>query len=393
MPAMRSTWKGAYSLAPRRAVTGARSTPSAPRRTRHRPRHRRRPHLAHRPTPLTIPADPLIALNSPTPAPTPTPHPRNTPARGPAESRHHHRQPRRRPRHHTADQPPPGPPPSAPSHQQHRPRRLDPLRPCHHHLPRPVRHHHRPPIDPNPTKDPARWGAWHRAQTVLGVATIAGHVRAASDTELRDLIAQQRAAEPHAPAYVAGKLRAAYTTWSPPKTDTGSFTSTSPTPKPPPPAPPTTTTRWCTPAPSTTQTTTHYTAATRVNNLRNQLRKTTADLPGQRSRSSSWNTNTRPDHLVPASPTHPVHRTRRRRRTRPTNPPRQHHRPGTSSTPPRTPPTKSAPSTTPGPVPRRTRTQRPRQRTAATQRRTTNLPFPGGDQPGTDLDQGPDLDL
>ncbi len=68
------------------------------------------------------------------------------------------------------------------------------------------------PIGAQPgTRDPARWGAWQRAQTVLGVATLTGHLTAAPDYELRELVALQRASERTAPAYVAGKLRVAYT--------------------------------------------------------------------------------------------------------------------------------------------------------------------------------------
>ncbi|GIH20673.1 hypothetical protein Raf01_88450 [Rugosimonospora africana] len=67
------------------------------------------------------------------------------------------------------------------------------------------------PIGPEPShRDPGRWGAWHRAQTVLGVATLAGQITAAADTELRSLVAAQRAADAAAPTYVAGALRTAH---------------------------------------------------------------------------------------------------------------------------------------------------------------------------------------
>ncbi|GGQ83746.1 MobF family relaxase [Couchioplanes azureus] len=68
------------------------------------------------------------------------------------------------------------------------------------------------PIGPEPShRDPTRWAAWHRAQTVLGVATLAGQISATPDHELRELIALQRAADRTAPDYVAGKLRVAHT--------------------------------------------------------------------------------------------------------------------------------------------------------------------------------------
>jgi hypothetical protein len=67
------------------------------------------------------------------------------------------------------------------------------------------------PIGPEPTtRDPAQWGAWQRAQIVLGVATLTGQLTAAPDTELRALIAAQRAADAGAPDYVGGKLRTAH---------------------------------------------------------------------------------------------------------------------------------------------------------------------------------------
>jgi conjugative relaxase-like TrwC/TraI family protein len=67
------------------------------------------------------------------------------------------------------------------------------------------------PIGPEPsTRDPARWAAWIRAQTVLSVATLAGQIRAASDPELRTMIDAQRAADAAAPPYVAGALRTAH---------------------------------------------------------------------------------------------------------------------------------------------------------------------------------------
>ncbi|MFF5085351.1 MobF family relaxase [Actinoplanes sp. NPDC000266] len=67
------------------------------------------------------------------------------------------------------------------------------------------------PIGPQPSeRDTERWAAWHRAQTVLGVATLAGQISAATDTDLRELITAQRAAETGAPDYVAGRLRTAH---------------------------------------------------------------------------------------------------------------------------------------------------------------------------------------
>ncbi|MEV6851679.1 MobF family relaxase [Actinoplanes sp. NPDC051411] len=68
------------------------------------------------------------------------------------------------------------------------------------------------PIGPEPSsRDAGRWGGWHRAQTVLGVATLAGQISAATDGQLRALIAAQRDADQNAPAYVAGRLRVAHT--------------------------------------------------------------------------------------------------------------------------------------------------------------------------------------
>ncbi|WP_213013914.1 MobF family relaxase [Paractinoplanes toevensis] len=67
------------------------------------------------------------------------------------------------------------------------------------------------PIGQQPShRDTERWAAWQRAQTVLGVATLAGRVSAAPDTELRELITAQRAADTAAPEYVAGRLRTAH---------------------------------------------------------------------------------------------------------------------------------------------------------------------------------------
>ncbi|MEV6925517.1 MobF family relaxase [Dactylosporangium sp. NPDC051485] len=66
-------------------------------------------------------------------------------------------------------------------------------------------------IGPEPSRrDPARWAAWHRAQIAVGVATVAGQVRAASDPQLRQYIAAQRVADTAAPAYVGDDLRAAH---------------------------------------------------------------------------------------------------------------------------------------------------------------------------------------
>ncbi|WP_212993501.1 MobF family relaxase [Actinoplanes auranticolor] len=68
------------------------------------------------------------------------------------------------------------------------------------------------PIGPEPSpRDVGRWGAWQRAQTVLGVATLAGQISTATDGQLRALIAAQRDADQTAPAYVAGQLRVAHT--------------------------------------------------------------------------------------------------------------------------------------------------------------------------------------
>jgi conjugative relaxase-like TrwC/TraI family protein len=68
------------------------------------------------------------------------------------------------------------------------------------------------PIGPEPpSRDIGRWEAWQRAQTVLGVATLAGQIQAATDTQLRALITAQRDADAAAPDYVAGRLRVAHT--------------------------------------------------------------------------------------------------------------------------------------------------------------------------------------
>ncbi|WP_199515725.1 MobF family relaxase [Nucisporomicrobium flavum] len=68
------------------------------------------------------------------------------------------------------------------------------------------------PIGPEPSpRDVGRWGAWQRAQTVLGVATLAGKISTATDGQLRALIAAQRDADQNAPIYVAGQLRVAHT--------------------------------------------------------------------------------------------------------------------------------------------------------------------------------------
>jgi hypothetical protein len=67
------------------------------------------------------------------------------------------------------------------------------------------------PIGPEPTRrDPVRWGAWHRARVVLGVATLTGQVAAATDAELAAMVATQRAADATAPPYVGGALRTAH---------------------------------------------------------------------------------------------------------------------------------------------------------------------------------------
>ncbi|WP_203820570.1 MobF family relaxase [Paractinoplanes ferrugineus] len=68
------------------------------------------------------------------------------------------------------------------------------------------------PIGPEPSpRDVGKWGGWQRAQTVLGVATLAGQIHSATDGQLRALITAQRDADQNAPAYVAGQLRAAHT--------------------------------------------------------------------------------------------------------------------------------------------------------------------------------------
>lgn len=67
------------------------------------------------------------------------------------------------------------------------------------------------PIGPQPShRDTTRWAAWHRAQVVLGVATLTGRLAAATDADLNDLITAQRAADAAAPTYVAGQLRNAH---------------------------------------------------------------------------------------------------------------------------------------------------------------------------------------
>ncbi|MEU7906412.1 MobF family relaxase [Actinoplanes sp. NPDC049118] len=68
------------------------------------------------------------------------------------------------------------------------------------------------PIGPAPSaRDIGRWGAWQRAQTVLGIATLAGQIQAATDAQIRALITAQREADLQAPDYVAGRLRVAHT--------------------------------------------------------------------------------------------------------------------------------------------------------------------------------------
>jgi conjugative relaxase-like TrwC/TraI family protein len=68
------------------------------------------------------------------------------------------------------------------------------------------------PIGPEPSpRDVGRWGAWQRAQTVLGVATLAGQISTATDGQLRALVAAQRDVDQNAPTYVAGQLRMAHT--------------------------------------------------------------------------------------------------------------------------------------------------------------------------------------
>ncbi|WP_433294564.1 MobF family relaxase [Actinoplanes sp. CA-030573] len=68
------------------------------------------------------------------------------------------------------------------------------------------------PIGPEPVigADPQRWGAWWRAQTVIGVATLTGQLRAATETDLREVVSLQRAADRQAPDYAGGKLRVAH---------------------------------------------------------------------------------------------------------------------------------------------------------------------------------------
>src|SRR5262249_9747547 len=67
------------------------------------------------------------------------------------------------------------------------------------------------PIGPVPSRrDPTRWAAWHRAQAVLGVATLAGQAASATTRQLRALIDAQQRVEADEPHYVAGKLRVAH---------------------------------------------------------------------------------------------------------------------------------------------------------------------------------------
>ncbi|MGI5243193.1 MobF family relaxase [Dactylosporangium sp. CA-139066] len=67
------------------------------------------------------------------------------------------------------------------------------------------------PIGPEPhQRDLARWTAWHRASHALGVATLAGQLRAANIVELRHHVQAQLAADGAEPPYVAGKLRLAH---------------------------------------------------------------------------------------------------------------------------------------------------------------------------------------
>ncbi len=70
----------------------------------------------------------------------------------------------------------------------------------------------RHPIGPEPHhRDVARWAAWHRARIMLGVATLAGRVATADDTQLQVFIDAQRAADAAAPPYVGDQLRTAHT--------------------------------------------------------------------------------------------------------------------------------------------------------------------------------------
>ncbi|MBM2623404.1 relaxase domain-containing protein [Actinoplanes sp. LDG1-06] len=72
-------------------------------------------------------------------------------------------------------------------------------------------HNNDDPIGPEPShRDPGRWAAWRRAQTVLGVATLAGRITADSENGLRQLITAQRDEERRGPQYVAGQLRVAH---------------------------------------------------------------------------------------------------------------------------------------------------------------------------------------
>jgi hypothetical protein len=67
------------------------------------------------------------------------------------------------------------------------------------------------PIGPQPSpRDPARWAAWQRAHTVLGIATLAGQIATANDAQLQELIGAQCAADAAAPPYVGGQLRTAH---------------------------------------------------------------------------------------------------------------------------------------------------------------------------------------
>ncbi|MET7403568.1 MobF family relaxase [Dactylosporangium sp. NPDC005572] len=61
-----------------------------------------------------------------------------------------------------------------------------------------------------PVRDTTRWTAWHRAQFVLGTATLAGEVHAAGVVGMRAFLAAMREADAREPAYVADELRTAH---------------------------------------------------------------------------------------------------------------------------------------------------------------------------------------
>jgi conjugative relaxase-like TrwC/TraI family protein len=67
------------------------------------------------------------------------------------------------------------------------------------------------PIGPEPVPhDPIRWGTWYRAHTALGVATLAGQMRAATHDQLITHLDDARLVNQAAPTYAAGRLRVAH---------------------------------------------------------------------------------------------------------------------------------------------------------------------------------------